>query len=76
MTDKEQQLEQFRKAVERKAEAAHAASPGAPPPHDESGGANPATQQDLIHDKTPQDVMSVRAKSEGKGKRTADKWNQ
>lgn len=33
-------------------------------------------QQQVIDAKTPQDVTSVRAKSAGHGKKTADKWNQ
>jgi hypothetical protein len=33
-------------------------------------------QQDVFHAHTPQDVTSVRAKSAGHGKKTADKWNQ
>ncbi|MDQ3993051.1 MAG: hypothetical protein M3229_05270 [Actinomycetota bacterium] len=37
-----------------------------------------AEQQErkLIEGRTPQDVTSVRAKSQGHGKKTADKWNQ
>ena len=37
-----------------------------------------AEQQErkLIADDTPPDVTSVRAKSQGHGKKTADKWNQ
>jgi hypothetical protein len=34
------------------------------------------TSDQLIDSQTPQDVTSVRAKSERKGKVTADKWNQ
>lgn len=33
-------------------------------------------RQDLLDASTPQDVTSVRAKSSGHGKKTADKWNQ
>ena len=33
-------------------------------------------ERDLIRRDTPQDVSSVRAKSAGHGKKTADKWNQ
>ena len=33
-------------------------------------------EDELRHAGTPQDVTSVRAKSERKGKVTADKWNQ
>jgi hypothetical protein len=31
---------------------------------------------DLTSPGTPQDVTSVRAKNQGHGKKTADKWNQ
>jgi len=34
------------------------------------------TQEKLFDARTPQDVTSVRAKSAGHGKKTADKWNQ
>ena len=30
----------------------------------------------LVAPSTPQDVTSVRAKNQGHGKKTADKWNQ
>jgi hypothetical protein len=33
-------------------------------------------EQEVFDAKTPQDVSSVRAKSSGHGKKTADKWNQ
>ena len=34
-------------------------------------------RSDELYDaRTPQDVTSVRAKSTGHGKKTADKWNQ
>jgi hypothetical protein len=33
-------------------------------------------EEDLYKASTPQDVTSVRAKNERKGKVTADKWNQ
>jgi hypothetical protein len=32
--------------------------------------------RDVFKANTPQDVSSVRAKSSGHGKKTADKWNQ
>jgi hypothetical protein len=34
------------------------------------------TQHEVFDAHTPQDVTSVRAKSSGHGKKTADKWNQ
>jgi hypothetical protein len=62
MTDKDQQLEQFREAVERKAEQAPEVRPRHERPADE-------------HDPS-KDTPSPRAKSSGHGKVTADKWNQ
>ena len=32
--------------------------------------------EEQFKDNTPQEVTSVRAKNEGHGKKTADKWNQ
>ena len=32
--------------------------------------------EDLVQPGAPQDVLSVRAKNSGHGKKTADKWNQ
>jgi hypothetical protein len=34
------------------------------------------TQRKVVRPDTPPDVTSVRAKSTGHGKKTADKWNQ
>jgi hypothetical protein len=34
------------------------------------------TEREVFDSKTPQDVTSVRAKSAGHRKKTADKWNQ
>jgi hypothetical protein len=33
-------------------------------------------QEEIYSSTTPPDVTSVRAKSQGHGKKTADKWNQ
>jgi hypothetical protein len=45
--------------------------------HPEHNDATAAQQEKkLIENSTPQDVTSVRAKNMGKGKKTADKWNQ
>jgi hypothetical protein len=35
-----------------------------------------ANKREVFDAGTPQDVTSVRAKSTGHGKKTADKWNQ
>lgn len=65
MTDKDQQLEQFRAAVDRKAEAAAEAAQQ-PPAHE-----RPADEADQS-----QDAGSPRQKSSQHGKVTADNWNQ
>jgi hypothetical protein len=78
--DPEQQ-ERFREAVDRKSEAAEEAShhPGQNPrlgtdvKLDSSGQMEPGIQTD---DRGSQDTFSVRDKNSGKGKKTADKWNQ
>jgi len=75
------QQEAFREAVDRKAEAAEEASHHAPqnPGRDDSvildasGQMQPGLQ---TTDAGPQDTFSVRDKNSGKGKKTADKWNQ
>jgi hypothetical protein len=41
-----------------------------------SRGGMANTQHEIFDAKTPPDVTSVRAKSTGHGKKTADKWNQ
>ena len=71
-------LERLRDAVDRKSEEARAASE-APPEHGGVPG-DPAgvegDQHSLTETGRPQDVQSVRDKNTGKGKKTADKWNQ
>ena len=75
MTDKDQQLQQFREAVDRKAEAAEEASHAQPERrgHDDAGPESQRSRVDTAH---TQDEFSVRDKNTGKGKKTADKWNQ
>jgi hypothetical protein len=77
MTDKDEQLKRLRDAVERKEQAAEEASRARP---DRSGPApdEPAqgAQRSLDDPGRPQDARSAREKSAGKGKKTADKWNQ
>jgi hypothetical protein len=61
MADKqEQQLERMREAVDQKNEEARAR----------------AEEHSLEASDRPQDVESIRAKSSGHKKKTADKWNQ
>lgn len=57
---REEQLERMREAVDRKAEESRAQ----------------AEEHSLEAADRPQDEMSVRAKSSGHKKKTADKWNQ
>jgi hypothetical protein len=76
-----EQKEAFREAVDRKSEAAEQASKqagqnpelGSPVTLDASGQMQPGLQTD---DRSNQDTFSVRDKNSGKGKKTADKWNQ
>jgi hypothetical protein len=70
MADREQQEEQqerFREALEDKQAQARAKA--------EESSAHAKEDQLLADDRT-QDELSVRAKSTGHGKKTADKWNQ
>jgi hypothetical protein len=69
------QLERFGEAVERKQEEAKAASE-ATGERREHGSKVGGDQASLSDDGRPQDVADPRAKSAGKGKKTADKWNQ
>ena len=41
-----------------------------------SQGTMANTADEVVAPGTPQDVTSVRAKNQGHGKKTADKWNQ
>ncbi len=68
------QLERFGQAVEEKKQEAKEAS-------ERTGEQNPAgsavgDDQENLYRQGPQDVTSARDKNAGKGKKTADKWNQ
>ena len=70
----------FEAAVERKKDESRERSqqqgPGGTPPGAEPGEIA-GDQHSLISDgRKTQDVFSVRDKNSGKGKKTADKWNQ
>lgn len=74
--EREEQLERFGEAVEQKNEEARRASEQTrenPPAGD--GGID-GDERSLTEHGRPQDVHDVRQKSAGKGKKTADKWNQ
>jgi hypothetical protein len=78
MAEKDEQLEQMRDAVDRKADEAEAKSRATRHdqgelPADEDG---PGSQAGRTEPGRPQDVLSARDKNAGKGKKTADKWNQ
>ena len=81
MDQREQELQRFRDAVDRKSEDAREAA--------ESTGGSPASRAGAADDDEmrggdagltdpgrPQDTYDIRAKNAGKGKKTADKWNQ
>jgi hypothetical protein len=77
MTQKDEQLEQFRDAVDRKAAAAEeAARATAPTGGPDADDIDPGVQRSRIEPGRTQDAYDVRDKSTGKGKKTADKWNQ
>jgi hypothetical protein len=81
MDQREQELQRFREAVDRKSDQAREAAEStrdSPAGRAGSGGA-PDVQGDeasLTERGRPQDTYDVRAKNAGKGKKTADKWNQ
>jgi hypothetical protein len=77
MDPKQQQA--FEEAVERKKDESEARSRaqsplGGAPDADDAVTESP--QASLIEDGRHQDTLSVRDKNTGKGKKTADKWNQ
>ena len=74
----EQQKQAFEEALERKnAEAERKAIANQPhPPAGMEDEAGISEEAPLIEDGRTQDVRDVRAKNSGKGKKTADKWNQ
>ncbi len=77
MSEKDEQLQRFRKAVDRKSAESEAASEATGSP---GGSGSPVTAEDeqapRIETGRPQDVRSARDKNSGHGKKTADKWNQ
>ena len=72
----EEQHEQFQAAVERKRAESKAAAEHDGHPDTSGEDAIPEEQQSLIERGRPQDSRDPRAKNEGHGKKTADKWNQ
>jgi hypothetical protein len=74
MTD-DSTMERFGEAVERKKQESKEASEAA---HEQnpSGGEIQGDQPSLIEHGRPQDERDERKKNAGKGKKTADKWNQ
>jgi hypothetical protein len=69
------QLDRLRDAVQRKKQESKRASEH---PEEGSGAGSEleAEQRGRVERGRPQDTASVPAKSAGKGKKTADKWNQ
>jgi hypothetical protein len=81
MDQREQELRRFRDAVDRKSEQAREAAESTR--DSPAGGAGAAGGDGVQGDEAsltergrPQDTYDVRAKNAGKGKKTADKWNQ
>jgi len=78
MDPKQQQA--FEEAVERKKDESEARSRAQRPltgaPGEEADAITEDPQAGLIEDNRHQDTFSVRDKNTGKGKKTADKWNQ
>ncbi|HEV2724341.1 MAG TPA: hypothetical protein VGV10_06885 [Thermoleophilaceae bacterium] len=72
----ERQLDRMREVVEQKKKRSKAASEAAGESQPASGSEVSGDQPDLESSARPQDTSSVRAKNAGKGKKTADKWNQ
>jgi hypothetical protein len=67
MTGRDEQRERFREALDRKEEAAREASHSVPT-HGSEPGDPPALAM--------RDARDARAKNSGRGKKTADNWNQ
>jgi hypothetical protein len=77
MPEREQELQRFRQAVERKSEhAREAAESAADAPAHAGEDDVQGDQAGLTERGRPQDAYDIRAKNSGKGKKTADKWNQ
>ncbi|MDQ4041833.1 MAG: hypothetical protein M3141_08800 [Actinomycetota bacterium] len=75
MTERSEQLDRLREAVDRKsAEAQERSRAGAE--HPPAGDDLSPESQNLTGTDRTQDASSVRDKNAGKGKKTADKWNQ
>ena len=77
MTMDADQKQRFADAVARKNAEAKARSQQRP--GDGADGGSPVTEEiqaSEIERGRPQDTMSARDKNSGKGKKTADKWNQ
>ena len=72
----EEQHKRFQTAVDRKKAQSKAAAEHAGPSDAKGQGTIPEEQQSLVEHGRGQDVRDPRAKNEGHGKKTADKWNQ
>lgn len=70
-----EELDRFREAVDRKSAEAEERS-RQNPDHGPPGSEDAPEGQNLTGTDRQQDDFSVRDKNTGKGKKTADKWNQ
>ncbi|MDP9400870.1 MAG: hypothetical protein M3P39_08005 [Actinomycetota bacterium] len=75
----DEQRKRFEQALERKQQEAQEKGETQQPfstQADDPSGVHTTIEQSLIAPGTPQDTFSARDKNQGKGKKTADKWNQ
>ncbi len=73
----EQQRQAFEQAVEKKKEESRIASEQTQQQHPQGNdNVDGLVQEPLISTRTTQDAFDPRDKNTGKGKKTADKWNQ
>ncbi len=75
----EEQRKRFERALEHKQEEAREKGEANQPfraDAEDPSGVDTTIEHSLIAPGTPQDTFSARDKNQGKGKKTADKWNQ
>lgn len=78
MDQRDEELQRLREAVDRKSDHAREAaeSTGDAPPARAGVDEVTGDRAELSERGRPQDAHDIRAKNSGKGKKTADKWNQ
>jgi hypothetical protein len=76
MTEKKRERKRVRKPAAAKGRATQAPEGARPAQRARRIPAIPPIERSLLDPGRPPDVLSAREKSTGKGKKTADKWNQ